>query len=95
MTDTLDVAAKASRRLLVDGRDVAADEAVTVSDSSIFTVAAPDANGQTIVTGIADGTATVNVAPGAADANRTAGSDDITVVNATSASTPLVVSLEP
>lgn len=89
MADTIDPTA-APRRLLVDGRDPFADEAISVSDDTILTVAAPDANGQVFVTGLADGTATVTVAPGSEDTNRTAGSDDITVATPT----PLVVTLE-
>ena len=44
------------------------------------------------VTGLADGTATITVAPGTEDDNRTAGSDDITVITSVPP-TPLVVSL--
>ena len=91
MSDTLDTATP--RRLLVDARDPAADEAITVSDDTILSVAAPDGNGQVFVTGLADGSATITVAPGAADVNRTDGSDDITV-STTVPATPLAVTLE-
>jgi hypothetical protein len=91
MADTLDTATP--RKLLVDGRQPTADEAITVSDDTILSVAAPDANGDVFVTGTADGTATITVAPGAADTNRTDGSDDITVTTAV-APTPLAVTLE-
>ncbi len=90
MADTLETTTP--RRLLVDGRDPFADEAITVSDPAILSVAAPDANGQVFVTGIADGTATITVAPGSEDANRTAGTDDVTVTTPVPP-TPLVVSL--
>jgi hypothetical protein len=90
MSDTLDTATP--RRLLVDGRDPASDETVTVSDDTILSVAAADGNGQTFVTGLTDGTATITVAPGAADAGRSEGSDDITV-STTVPATPLEVTL--
>ena len=91
MSDTLDTATP--RRLLVDGRDPSADEAISVSDDTILSVAAPDGNGQVFVTGLADGTATITVNPGAADTSRSAGSDDITVTTFV-APTPLAVTLE-
>lgn len=88
MSDTLETAIP--RKLLVDGRTPSADEAITVSDPSILSVAAPDANGDVFVTALAAGEATVSVAPGAADAGRSEGSDDIT---ATVSLTPLEVTL--
>ena len=91
MSDTLDTATP--RRLLVDGRDPFADEAITVSDDTILSVAAPDANGQTFVTGVADGQATITVSPGAEAVNRSEGSDDI-VVSTFVPPTPLAVTLE-
>ena len=92
MSDTLDTTAS-PRRLLVDGRDPFADETITVSDPAILAVAAPDGNGQTFVTGLADGLATITVAPGGEDVNRLPGSDDVTVTT-TIPATPLVVTLE-
>lgn len=92
MADTLDTTLP-PRRLLVDGRDPFADELIEVSDGTILSVAAPDGNGQTFVTGLADGTATITVSPGSEDVNRTAGSDDVTVTT-TIPPTPLAVSLE-
>lgn len=91
MSDTLDTATP--RRLLVDGRDPSADEAISVSDSSILSVAAADVNGQVFVTGLTDGSATISVEPGADDANRSTGSDDITVTTFVPP-TPLAVTLE-
>jgi len=91
MSDTLDTATP--RRLLVDGRDPSSDEAITVSDPAILSVAAPDANGQVFVTGLSDGSATITVDPGAADVNRSSGSDDITVTTFVPP-TPLAVTLE-
>ena len=83
------------RRLLVDGRDPFADEAISVGADLV--VAAPDANGQIFVSvadGVADGsTDTITVAPGSEDVNRTAGSDDITI-SVPVVATPLVVTLE-
>jgi hypothetical protein len=79
------------RRLLVDGRDPFADETITVSDPAILSVAAPDANGQVFGTALADGTVTVTVDVGSEDANRTAGTDDVTVALVVAAA-PLVVS---
>ena len=90
MSDTLDTATP--RPLLVDGRNPTADETITVSDSAILSVGAPDADGVVLVTGTADGAATITVDPGADDTNRTSGSDDITVTT-TVEPTPLVVSL--
>ena len=83
------------RRLLVDGRDPFADEAITAGANLV--VAAPDGNGQTFVS-VADGVAdastdTISVAPGSEDTNRTAGSDDITI-SVPVVATPLVVTLE-
>lgn len=92
MSHTIDITTAATRLLLVDGRDPSADELITVSDTTILSVAPADANGQTFVTGLADGTATITVDPGAADTDRSAGSDDITVITSVVA-TPLVVSL--
>lgn len=88
MSDTLEVGA--TKVLLVDGRAPFADESITVSDTSILSVAAPDGNGNVLVTGVAAGTATISVAPGSEDVNRIAGSDDVTV---TVPPTPLLVSL--
>lgn len=88
--DTLDTATP--RILLVDGRNPTADETITVSDEAILSVAAPDDTGAVFVTGLADGTATITVSPGAEDVNRLEGTDDITVATAV-APTPLVVSL--
>jgi hypothetical protein len=84
MADTLGTT---PRLLLVDGRNPTADEAITVSDPTLLTVAA-QADGTTLVTALTAGTCTITVAPGAADIDRTAGSDDVTVT-----SSPLVVSL--
>ena len=81
------------RRLLVDGRDPFADETISVSDPSILLIAPPDGNGQVFGTALADGVATVTVEPGSEDANRTAGTDDVTVTLPVVA-TPLVVSFE-
>lgn len=92
MADTIDITS-GPRRLLVDGRDPFADEAISVSDGTIITVAGPDANGQFFVTGLLDGTATITVSPGSEDSNRIPGSDDITVITSTPPS-PLVVTLE-
>ncbi len=91
MSDTLDTATP--RRLLVDGRNPSADEVISVSDDTILSVAAADGDGNVLVTGLADGTATITVQPGAADVNESAGSDDITV-STTVAATPLTVTLE-
>ncbi len=90
MSDTLDTSAP--RRLLVDSRDPFADEAISVSDASILSVAPPDGNGQVFVTGLADGVATITVAPGTEDLLRLPGSDDVTVTTA-APPTPLVVTL--
>jgi hypothetical protein len=90
MADTLDTATP--RKLLVDGRAPFADEVITVSDSTILSVAAADANGDVFVTGLADGTATISVAPGSEDTGQSAGSDDITVTT-TAPATPLAVTL--
>jgi hypothetical protein len=83
------------RRLLVDGRDPFADEAITADPNIV--VAAPDGNGQTFVSladGAADlGTGDLSVAPGSEDVNRTAGTDTITF-SVPAAATPLVVTLE-
>lgn len=92
MADTIDITTAATRPLLVDGRAPFADEVITVSDPTILSVAAPDADGNVFVTGLADGTATITVAPGAEDTNRLPGSDDITVETSVPP-TPLVVSL--
>ena len=96
MSDTLDASA-APRRLLVDGRNPFADEAITVSDPSILTVAPADADGNVFVSvtdGAADqAVATISVDPGSEDTNRTSGSDDITVT-VPAPPTPLAVSLE-
>jgi hypothetical protein len=93
MSDTLVLGTP--RRLLVDGRDPFADETITAGSN--LAVAAFDANGQVFVSvadGVADGsTDTISVAPGSEDANRTAGSDDITISLPVPA-TPLVVTLE-
>lgn len=91
MADTLDTATP--RRLLVDGRNPFADEAISVSDPAVLSVAAPDDQGNVFVTGVADGTATITVEPGAEDINRSAGSDDITVTTFVPP-TPLAVTLE-
>jgi hypothetical protein len=96
VADTLDTATP--RSILVDSgdgrgaRNPDADEAIAVSDSSILSVAAPDANGAVFVSGLVDGSASITVSPGAADANSSAGSDDITVTTA-AVLTPLTVSL--
>ena len=95
MSDTLDTTA-APRRLLVDGRNPTADEAISSDDNGTFlTIAAADADGNVFVSGVADanGTATIFVAPGAEDTNRTTGTDEITVVTPV-APTPLIVTLE-
>jgi hypothetical protein len=81
------------RRLLVDGRDPFADETVNVSDSSLLSIAAPDADGKVFGTAIANGAVSVTVDPGAADVNRTQGSDDVTI-SLPAVTTPLVVSFE-
>lgn len=91
MSDTLDTATP--RRLLVDGRDPTTDEAISVSDPNILSVGAPDANGQVFVSGLADGSATISVDPGAGDTNRSTGTDDITVTTFVPP-TPLTVTLE-
>jgi hypothetical protein len=92
VSDTLDTATP--RKLLVDGRTPFADETITVSDATILSVAAADANGDVFVTGLADGTATITVAPGSEDAGFSAGSDDITVTTTVvTPPTPLTVSL--
>ncbi len=82
MADTIDTGS--SKKLLVDGRNPFADEVISVSDGSVLSVAAPDADGNVLVTALADGTATITVSPGSEDTNRTAGSDDVT------ASTPVL-----
>ena len=93
MSDTLVLGIP--RRLLVDGRDPFADEAITAGADLV--VAAPDDNGQVFVSvadGVADGTVdTITVAPGAEDVNRLPGSDDITI-SVPAPATPLVVTLE-
>lgn len=93
MADTLVLGTP--RRLLVDGRDPSADEVITAGADLV--VAAPDANGQVFVSAAdtaTDGEATtISVAPGAADVNRTAGSDDITI-SVPVPPTPLAVTLE-
>src|ERR1700675_1987658 len=85
MADTL--VAGTPRRLLVDGRNPTADEAITAGAD--LDVAAADTDGNVLVSAGAagfDGDLTsISVAPGAADVNRTAGSDDITL------SVPVVV----
>ena len=92
MADTLDTATP--RKILVDGRQPFADEAISVSDTAILTIAAADANGDVFVSGRSvDGFATITVQPGAADVNRSAGTDDITVSTFV-APTPLAVTLE-
>ena len=99
MADTLDTATP--RNLLVDSgdgrgaRNPDADEAIAVSDSTILAVAAAASDGSVTVSGLLDGSATITVSPGAADANSSAGSDDITVSTAvvTPPQTPLTVSL--
>jgi uncharacterized protein YjdB len=88
MADTLDTTAP--RLLLVDGRNPFADEAVTVSDPAILSVAL-QGDGTTLVTGLAAGAATITVTPGSEDVNRLPGSDDVTV---TTPPTPLVVTLQ-
>ena len=81
------------RSLLVDGRDPFADEAISVSDPSILSIAAPDGNGQVFGTALADGAVTVTVDVGSEDTNRTAGTDDVTVaLVVVVAPTPLLVS---
>lgn len=92
MSDTIDTTA-APRKLLVNGRSPFADEVISVSDPTILSVAAPDANGDVFVTGLADGTAIITVEPGSEDTNSSAGSDDITVTTPVPP-TPLVVTLE-
>ena len=93
MADTL--TAGTPRRLLVQGRDPFADEAITVGSNLV--VAAPDANGQVFVSvadGVADGASDiVSVAPGAEDAGFSAGEDDITI-SVPVPLTPLTVTLE-
>jgi hypothetical protein len=96
MADTLDTTA-APRRLLVDGRNPTADEAISSDDNgTLITIAEADADGNVLVSGVADaaGTVTIFVAPGAEDANRTTGTDVVEVTTPV-APTPLVVSLEP
>lgn len=87
-----------TKQLLVDGRDPTADEAISVSADGILSIAPPDADGHTFVTAVADGTATISVQPGAADTDKSAGSDDVVVsvaavIPVPVPSTPLVVSL--
>ena len=99
MSDTLDTATP--RNLLIDSgdgrgaRNPDADEAIAVSDSTVLQVGTPNADGSVSVTGLTDGFATITVAPGAADTNSSAGSDDITVTTTvvTPPQTPLTVSL--
>ena len=95
MSDTLDTSAP--RNLLVNGRNPFPDEVITVSDQNVLSVGAPNADGTVTVTGLADGTATITVAPGAEaeDAGFAAGSDDITVTTTVVVPpTPLTVSLQ-
>lgn len=92
MSDTIDITTAASRPLLVDGRNPFPDEVITVSDDAILSVGAADDAGVVLVTGLADGTATITVDPGSEDADRLSGSDDITVITSIPP-TPLVVSL--
>jgi hypothetical protein len=87
MADTLSTLQP--RKLLVNGRNPFADEIVTVSDPTILSVAAPDSNSETWVTGLADGLATITVQPGSEDPDSVAGSDDVTVFTPSA----LVVSL--
>ncbi len=93
MADTL--VAGTPRRLLVDGRNPTADEAITAGAG--LDVAAADADGNVLVSASADATdgeaTNISVAPGAEDVNRTAGSDDITI-SVPVAATPLAVTLE-
>lgn len=94
MSDTLDTATP--RALLVNGRNPFADEVITVSDASILQVGTVNADGTILITGLADGTATVTVAPGAEadDAGFGSGSDDITVsTTVVVPPSPLIVSL--
>ena len=93
MADTLDTATP--RKVLVDGRQPFADEVITSSDTTILTITAADANGDVFATGVADGAATISVAPGTEDVNKSAGSDDITVSTAVVIvpPTPLAVTL--
>jgi hypothetical protein len=87
MADTLEIGSP--RLLLVDGRNPFADEAVSVSDPAVLSVAL-QGDGTTLVSGLAAGTATITVTPGSEDVNRLPGSDDVTV---SEAATPLVVTL--
>ena len=91
VADTLDTLTRPTALLKVDGRDPFADEAITVSDPAILSVAL-QGDGTTLVTALADGVATITVATGSEDVNRTAGSDDVTVAT-TAPATPLVVTL--
>jgi hypothetical protein len=100
MSDALDSATP--KKILVDSHDgngsrnPSADEVITVSDSTILSVAAADADGNVFVSvtaGAADqALATISVAPGAADVGQSAGSDDVTVTVA-AVLVPLGVSL--
>ena len=93
MSDTLDTATP--RTLLVQGRNPFADEAITISDSTILSTASVDNGDGSVtvtVTGLLDGLSTISVAPGTEDAGFSAGTDDITVTT-TVAQTPLTVSL--
>lgn len=89
MSDTLDTGS--TKTLLVDGRNPFADEVITVSDQNVLGVVT-NSDGSVSITGLADGTATITVAPGSEDVNKTAGSDDVTVATAVPP-TPLAVTL--
>lgn len=90
MADTLAVGA--TKNLLVDGRNPFADEAVSEDGAgAVISIGAAAADGTVSVTGVAEGTATITVQPGAEteDAQKSAGTDTVTVFTAT----PLAVTL--
>jgi hypothetical protein len=93
VADTL--VAGTPRRLLVDGRNPFADEAITATGNIVIRAADPDGNVFVdTADGAADGdVASVSVDPGSEDTNRTAGSDDITI-SVPVVATPLAVTLE-
>ena len=91
MADTLDIGTP--RDLLVQGRNPFADETITEdSAGSIISIAAADSTGAVVVTGVANGTATITVQPGSEDSGFSSGTDTITVATIVP-QTPLTVSL--
>ena len=97
MSDALDITSKPSGTLLVNGRNPFNDETITISDATILSQASVD-NGDgsatVTITALADGTATITVAPGTEDAGFSEGSDDVTVTTTVvTPPTPLTVTL--